>query len=563
MQANEQFFKTPNMMNCCQQCAPNCHLPCGGNASSRSRPHQPHDESLQITSFKITRYCLSPSLLLKTGLDGSISSQEANQEKQRKEKQTRAEGKPQIDQRLFNHIPDMKNLVVSEQNTFCHVVCMPYPGRGHMNPIINFCKLLVLRNDNILITFVVTEEWLSFLSSENMPEKIRLVSIPNAIPSERDRPGNMKEFMEAVMTKMERPLEFLLDQVELPATMIIVDSFLYWAVSVGNRRNIPVASFWTMSAMIFSVFQHFDLLVQNGHYPVDLLERGEERVDYIPGVSSTRLMDFPSLISGNESYILQQFHRIISWVHKAQYLLFTSIYELEPYAIDALRAKFQIPIYTVGPAVPWFKIEDNSSLSPRHNEINYTEWLNSQPNSSVLYVSIGSNLSISGTQIDEIAAGLCLSGVRFLWAVRGETGKLKEACGKMGLLVPWCDQLKVLSHPCIGGFWTHCGWNSIKEGVFAGAPFLTFPLGVDQIINSKLIEEDLKIGWRVRKETRVENLVTRDAMKGLVRKFMDTESIEVKEMRKRAKELGEMCQNAISEDGSSEIDIKSFIRDIS
>ncbi|KAJ0083791.1 hypothetical protein Patl1_31008 [Pistacia atlantica] len=147
--------------------------------------------------------------------------------------------------------------------------------------------------------------------------------------------------------------------------------------------------------------------------------------------------------------------------------------------------------------------------------------------------------------MEEIAAGLRSRVVRFLWVFRGETIKLKEACGKMGLLVPWCDQLKVLSHPCIGGFWSHCGWNSVREGVFAGVPFLTFPIAMDQMTNSRLIEEDLKTGWRVRKEVRVEILVTREAIMGLVRKFVDMGNIEVKEMKKRAKQLQEICENAI------------------
>ncbi|XP_031271762.1 UDP-glycosyltransferase 87A2-like [Pistacia vera] len=122
--------------------------------------------------------------------------------------------------------------------------------------------------------------------------------------------------------------------------------------------------------------------------------------------------------------------------------------------------------------------------------------------------------------MDEIAAGSSSGGVRILGVVRGETG----------------------------GFWTDCGWNSIREGVFAGMPFLSFPIGMDQITNSKSIEEDFKIGWRVRKETRrVEILVKRDAIMELLRKFVDMESIEVKEMRKRAKNLQELYENAIAE----------------
>ncbi|CBI15891.3 unnamed protein product, partial [Vitis vinifera] len=69
---------------------------------------------------------------------------------------------------------------------------------------------------------------------------------------------------------MEAPFEQLLDRLEPPVTALIADTHVMCAFVVGNRRNIPAASLWPMSATMFSVFHHFDLLIQNQHYPVDL-----------------------------------------------------------------------------------------------------------------------------------------------------------------------------------------------------------------------------------------------------------------------------------------------------
>ena len=198
-----------------------------------------------------------------------------------------------------------------------------------------------------------------------------------------------------------------------------------------------------------------------------------------------------------------------------------------------------------------------------NSDPNYFEWLDSQPRSSVLYISMGSFLSVSSAQMDELAAGLRDSGVRFLWVGRGEACRLKEVCGDRGLVVPWCEQLRVLSHSSIGGFLTHCGWNSIQEGVFCGVPFLTFPIIADQIQNSKLIVEGWRIGWRVKEDVGVGSLVAREKIKAIVQKFMDLESGEVKDIRKRASEIQQICQRAISKGGSSETNISAFIRDIS
>ncbi|KAL3580295.1 hypothetical protein D5086_018130 [Populus alba] len=119
---------------------------------------------------------------------------------------------------------------------------------------------------------------------------------------------------------METPFEELLDSFHQPLrpTLIVTDAFLFWAIGVGNRRNIPVASFFPMSSTVFSVFYHLDLLAQHGHFPVDLSEKGNEIVDYIPGVSPLRLLDLPSFIFSSNQYTLHRTLDLISWIPKAR-----------------------------------------------------------------------------------------------------------------------------------------------------------------------------------------------------------------------------------------------------
>lgn len=138
-----------------------------------------------------------------------------------------------------------------------HVVAVPYPGRGHVNPIMNLCKLLASKRDDLIITFVVTEEWLGFLGCDPQSNTMRFRTIPNVVPSELVRGADFAGFYEAVMTNMEAPFEKLLDQISPPVTTVIADTELPWAVHVGNRRNIPVASVWSMSASIFLYGLHF------------------------------------------------------------------------------------------------------------------------------------------------------------------------------------------------------------------------------------------------------------------------------------------------------------------
>ncbi|KAL3344738.1 hypothetical protein AABB24_023934 [Solanum stoloniferum] len=441
----------------------------------------------------------------------------------------------------------------------CHILAIPYPGRGHINPLMNLCKLIAVTstpNHLLQLSVIVTEEWFSFLKSEAKPDNIQFRTIPNVIPSEKDKAKDLLGFMKAVFTKMEAPVDSILDGLPKP-NVILADSFLPWAVNIGERRNIPVASFWPMSATIFSLFFHYQLFIANGHFEANLTAQGEELVTYIPGIKPIRVKDLPSSFSSKRREMLPLLLQVVSQLaNKAQYALFTTIGALESQVIEALQAEFPVPISTVGPTIPYLDTEFNTNQpSP-----NYMSWLDDQPKDSVLYISQGSFMSVSKEQLDEIIAGVHSSGVRTFWVARENASLLTDGIGNRGIVVPWCKQLKVLCHPSVGGFWSHCGWNSTKEGAFAGVTFITFPIGGDQVTNSKQIVEDWKIGWRINKES--ENLVKRDEIALLLQSFMDLDSNEGKEMRRRAMEIRKTCQEAI-EGGTIQGNIDKFIRDIS
>lgn len=157
---------------------------------------------------------------------------------------------------------DLSELQQQKTGSVCHVLAVPYPGRGHVNPMMNLCKLLAATktDHNFLISFLVTEEWLGFIEGDPKPDQIRFRTIPNVLPSELVRGNDFPGFYEAVMTKMESPFEQLLDHIQPPVSLVMADAELLWAIPAANRRNIPVASLWTMSASVFSMFRYYDLI---------------------------------------------------------------------------------------------------------------------------------------------------------------------------------------------------------------------------------------------------------------------------------------------------------------
>ena len=164
--------------------------------------------------------------------------------------------------------------------------------------------------------------------------------------------------------------------------------------------------------------------------------------------------------------------------------------------------------------------------------------------------------------MDEVADGLRASGVRFLWVARGEAERLQERCGEAGRVVPWCEQLKVLCHPSVGGFWTHCGWNSTMECIFSGVPMICFPIMMDQTTIRKHVIEDWKIGVDAKEGLAFGEILMSGEIAKLVKEFMDLESHERKEMARRVGEFRETVRQAVSVGGSSVASLACLLNDI-
>ncbi|EXC16171.1 UDP-glycosyltransferase 86A1 [Morus notabilis] len=162
--------------------------------------------------------------------------------------------------------------------------------------------------------------------------------------------------------------------------------------------------------------------------------------------------------------------------------------------------------------------------------------------------------------------GLLLSEVNFIWVVRPNIasydqdydlpiGFLDEVKGR-GLIVTWTGQIEVISHPSIGGFLTHWGWNSILESIWCGVPLLCFPLFTDQPTNRKLVVDD----WRIRLNLCDRKPLTRVEVAEKIGRLMSGKSAE--ELRKEMIKVREILENALAMNGSSEKNLCQFITDV-
>ncbi|GLJ19442.1 hypothetical protein SUGI_0350950 [Cryptomeria japonica] len=118
------------------------------------------------------------------------------------------------------------------------------------------------------------------------------------------------------------------------------------------------------------------------------------------------------------------------------------------------------------------------------------KWLDKQPAASVVVLSFGSEYNLTNEQFTPIAMGLQESNVSFLWFLPAGNDLVQgfqDQIGDKGLLMTkWAPQLNILNHASTGAFLTHCGWNSMTEGLRFGLPLITLPMQFEQGLNAKL-----------------------------------------------------------------------------
>uniref|UniRef100_A0A2N9ESZ8 Glycosyltransferase n=1 Tax=Fagus sylvatica TaxID=28930 RepID=A0A2N9ESZ8_FAGSY len=194
---------------------------------------------------------------------------------------------------------------------------------------------------------------------------------------------------------------------------------------------------------------------------------------------------------------------------------------------------------------------------------NIMKWLDDQPPLSVVFLCFGSMGSFGAGQVKEIALGLEGSGHRFLWSLRTPTlmpeGFLERIKGKGMICNGWAPQVEFLAHKAIGGFVSHCGWNSILESLWHGVPIVTLPLYAEQQLNAFSMVRELGLAVEMRLDYKIgADLVSGDEIERAVRHVMDGTN----EVRKKMKEMGEMARKAVMEGGSSFISIGQLIEDM-
>lgn len=450
----------------------------------------------------------------------------------------------------------------SDQN-FVHVALLPSAGMGHLTPFLRLAALLTAHN--VQVTFITPIPTVSLAESQSLSHLFttfpqitqkHLHLLPLDEPSANSEDPFYYHF--ELIRRSSHLLSPLLSSLSPPLSAMITDmSFASTVIPITDSLGLPNYIFFTSSAKMLTLYVSFHtMLGPNCEIKDGLKVSGLEPIPkaWIP----------PPLLEEDNNLLKTFFTENGKKMTESDGILVNTYESIEHEALAALnegRVLIGLPsAIAIGPLPPC-KFETSQQLA----------WLDNQPTGSVFYISFGSRTAMSREQIRELGEGLVRSGCRFLWVVKDkkvdmeDDEKLIEVLGQgllervkeKGLAVKkWLNQEEVLSHPAIGGFLSHCGWNSLSEALWNGVRILAWPQHGDQKINANLVER-IGLGMWVKSWGWGEEdmLVKAEDIAERVREIMGNDSL-----RLQALHIKEEARVVVGDGGSSTKTLTTLIK---
>ncbi|XP_027118781.1 UDP glycosyltransferase 9-like [Coffea arabica] len=446
------------------------------------------------------------------------------------------------------------------ENQKPHLLVLPFPAEGHINPLLNFAKRLIPKR--FRITFIIavdfTKKSAHDTQDSSSSELFNIEYISNG-SNEGEEPDSLAGHFRRLHAIMSRDLVKLtekLNRSDFPPKVLVYDSTLTWALDVAHQMGLLGASFFTQSCAVSTLYYHLQ------EEKLSAIPDEEHSSVLIPPLPLLQIDELPSFtqVDDKDHTIVKLMVEQFSNVEKANWIFFNSFDKLEYEVANWMARKWSIK--TVGPTI----LKDNKHHGACLVEMKSDaclKWLDERDCSSVVYVSLGSVAVLGEEQMEELARGIAKSDHHFLWMVRdSEECKLpanfESEISEKGLIVNWCPQLEVLAHQALSCFMTHCGWNSMLEALISGVPMIAMPQIVDQFTNAKFVADVWQTGVRVKANDK--GIVTREEISMSIKAV--TEGDSAKEFRRNAEKWKELAQEAVRQGGSSHNNIDEFVSQV-
>ncbi|KAJ1402890.1 UDP-glycosyltransferase family, conserved site [Sesbania bispinosa] len=463
-----------------------------------------------------------------------------------------------------------------------HVLMVAFSAQGHINPLLRLGKTLL--SSGLHVTLATTELVYHRVFKSSSPTPNNSTTVPTSFTTNgiqilffsdglnydpNRKKFDLDQYMECIGKFGPANLSNLIKHHFLDASKkvacIINNPFVPWVANVAAEFEIPCACLWIQPCALYAIYYRF---YNNLNQFPTLAD--PDMSTQLPGFPLLKPQDLPSFVLPSNPFgtVTKVLAEMFQDMKKLKWVLANSFYELEKEVIDSMAQIY--PIKPVGPLVPPSLLgqdeDEDVGIEMWKPQDSCMEWLTHQPPSSVVYVSFGSFIVLSDKQMESIANALKNSNRPFLWVIKRPDGAeslplpqgFEEETKNRGMVVPWCPQTKVLVHPAIACFLTHCGWNSILEAITAGTPMIAYPQWTDQPTNAKLISDVFQMGIRLKQDS--EGFVETEEVGRAIEEIVGGPTSEG--FKKNALQLKQAAREAVAEGGSSEWNIQSFVDEI-
>jgi hypothetical protein len=401
------------------------------------------------------------------------------------------------------------------------VVLFPWLAFGHLIPYLELGKRLAARGH--AVTFLSTPRNVARLPPvpAHLAPRIRLVTLPAPVveglpegaESTADVPPEKNELIKKALDGLAAPFAaFLADAVAggRRPDWIVIDFCHSWLPAIADEHGVPCAAFQIVpGALIAFLGPRWANTAHPRTTLDDFTAPPKWCASFPPAVAYRRhearwIADtFKTNASG-----VSDMSRLWEMTERTRFTIFRSDDEIEPAGAGVfalLTDLCQKPAIPAGILLqPDFDGPTSNDGSGSGARPEVLQWLDKQPSKSVIYIALGSETPLTAENLHELAWGLELAGVRFLWAFRKPTG-ISAPGTDVGELLPagfeartrghglvwtgWVPQVRVLAHGAVGAFLTHCGWGSTIEGLAFGHPLVMLPFVVDQGLIARTMAE--------------------------------------------------------------------------
>lgn len=466
------------------------------------------------------------------------------------------------------------------------LIFVPAPVRGHLISMVELAKLLINRNESLSVTIFIMKfpydigvsSYMDSLSSNPIPRFSILKIPPSNSESYKSQSYHtmISTFIESHVTNVKNEV-VAMTQPDRAARLagFVLDIFCVSMIDIANELNVPAYVYLTSGASYLGIILHLQAMTD--YEKKDIISEYQKSdaqlsIPYFKNQVPAKVLPAICLDEKGSEVTL-------SWGRKFREMkgiIVNTFAELETYAVQSLIADTKIPpVYAVGP---------NLNITSLGQDIDGAAdvftWLDEKPLSSVVFLCFGSYGSFLEDQVREIALALEHSGHPFLWSLRpvGIESHLKryanlddilppgflERTSGIGKVIGWAPQVAVLSHHAVGGFVSHCGWNSILESVWFGVPVATWPLYAEQQLNAfEMVNElemavDICIDYEHHAFSKNKVIIEAKIMESKIREVMKDGS----DIRKRVAEIKGQSRAAMAVNGSSYSNLNRLIEDI-